>query len=193
MQLAASVCTRVCLCAWETIKKWIMESAGSGETKRGVSVNSEAWRDGSCKLAGEWLVGRALQPKQTTEASKQTCERAHTKRRVSMSGIWEHNVYHSPKTHQVLISFLLWVCLCVCVWESSWLRAPAGPWNSDFRSISRSAPRHSLSVATPFLQSVTSFSLVQQRSATHFSPAFSVIPLWRLFHKLESDFSWQLI
>lgn len=84
-----------------------MESAGSGETKRGVSVNSEAWRDGSCKLAGEWLVGRALQPKQTTEASKQTCERAHTKRRVSMSGIWEHNVYHSPKTHQVLISFLL--------------------------------------------------------------------------------------
>lgn len=117
MQLAASVCTRVCLCAWETMKKWIMESAGSGETKRGVSVNSEAWRDGSCKLAGEWLVGRALQPKQTTEASKQTCERAHTKRRVSMSGIWEHNVYHSPKTHQVLISFLLWVCLCVCVRE----------------------------------------------------------------------------
>lgn len=61
-----------------------MESAGSGETKRGVSVNSEAWRDGSCKLAGKWLVGRALQPKQTTEASKQTCERAHTKRRVSI-------------------------------------------------------------------------------------------------------------
>lgn len=135
------------------------------------------------------LVGHCSRSKQLKQANEHAS--AHTQRD---EWVYEwHIVYHSPKTHQVLISFLLWVCLCVCERESSWLRAPAGPWNSDFRSISRSAPRHSLSVATPFLQSVTSFSLVQQMSATHFSPSFSVIPLWRLFHKLESDFSWQLI
>lgn len=35
---------------------------GRGEKKqRGVFVNSEARRDASCKLAGDWLVGLTLQ------------------------------------------------------------------------------------------------------------------------------------